>query len=442
MRSTTQSQAHTENQSPNSTPTELKKPQTLISTSDEGHAVYDHVMSSGSVLRFEAKDVRQEKTGLHAHVAIQLNGTLLTHHLFNVNREEERTRLGNRVHDMMSDIDQQAMPKKTLFHSLSIYSLALRKWLQTQTVGEYVAGDMLEPPEFLLEPYILEDAGTIMFGSPGSGKSWLAMAMAVSIDAGSSTLDNPIWHTRKRKVLFVNLERSKRSVIKRLNDVNVALGLSPHRELLMVNERGNSLATIHDAVKRTVEKFGVEVVILDSISRTGAGSLLSDETANKVVDMINSYGCAWLAIGHPPRGDDSHVFGSTHFEAGEDIGIRLKGQRKDREVGISLTCVKANDIAFPPVLTYRLGFDDFGLTTIKSADISDFEDLHEETLSRADKVFREVVEAGSNGITARAIDEIISIGATHVSTALRKGTEEGTYEKLPKKGQLQPYRMK
>jgi hypothetical protein len=183
-------------------------------------------------------------------------------------------------------------------------------------------------------------------------------------------------------------------------------------------------------------------VILDSISRTGAGSLLSDETANKVVDMINSYGCAWLAIGHPPRGDDSHVFGSTHFEAGEDIGIRLKGQRKEHEVGISLTCVKANDIAYPPTETYKLTFDAFGLNTIGRADIRDFDDLHEESMSRTDKVFQEVVEAGSQGITARAIDEIINIGSTHVSTALRKGTEEGTYEKLPKRGQNQPYRIK
>ena len=399
-------------------------------------------MTSGSLLQIVAKEVRPEKTGLHAHVAILVNNQLKDHDNFNVLRSAPRKDLVRNAHKMMSVEDQEAMPRLTIEDILGRWSLALEKWLQTQTVGEYVAGDMLEPPEFLLEPYILEDAGTIMFGSPGSGKSWLAMAMAVSIDAGSSAIDNPIWRTRKRKVLFVNLERSKRSVIKRLNDVNVALGLSPHRELLMVNERGNSLAQIHDSVRRTVEKFGVEVVILDSISRTGAGSLLSDETANKVVDMINSYGCAWLAIGHPPRGDDSHVFGSTHFEAGEDIGIRLKGQRKDNEVGISLTCVKANDIAFPPVNAYKLGFDDFGLTTIKSAEISDFEDLHEESMSRADKVFQEVVEAGSNGITAKSIDEVINIGATHVSTALRKGAEAGIYEKMPKKGQLQPYRIK
>ena len=91
---------------------------------------------------------------------------------------------------------------------------------------------------------------------------------------------------------------------------------------------------------------------------------------------------------------------------------------------------------------YKLGFDEFGLTTITSAEISDFEDLHEESMSRADKVFQEVVEAGSNGITAKSIDEVINIGATHVSTALRKGAEAGIYEKMPKKGQLQPYRIK
>jgi len=226
-------------------------------------------------------------------------------------------------------------------------------------------------PLFLLRPYILQDAGTILFGPPGKGKSWIALAMAVSIDSGTSR----IWPTIEKKVLFVNLERSRISFQRRLWAVNGVLGLEYQRPLLFINARGQALSDLVESIQHSVATHKVSVVFLDSISRAGMGALAEDRTANSIVDTLNRTGVAWFAIGHTPRAEDTHIYGSFHFEAGEDIGIRLISQVSETELGIGLEVVKANDIRIPPKAFYALDFGEESLVGIRTAKDSEFPDL-------------------------------------------------------------------
>jgi len=64
------------------------------------------------------------------------------------------------------------------------------------------------------------------------------MAMAVSVDAGCSE----IWNVEQANSLYINLERSERSMVKRLGGINTALGLDPARSLPFLNVRGQTLS--------------------------------------------------------------------------------------------------------------------------------------------------------------------------------------------------------
>src|SRR6185295_8453762 len=114
------------------------------------------------------------------------------------------------------------------------------------------------------------------FGREGGGKTNSALIMAVSTDAGvPGPFGTP---ARPCKVLFVNLERSAESVRSRLARVNRLLGLPADRRLLMLHARGRPLRDVLPQIQRSVSDRGVGVVFLDSISRSGAGSLVEDET--------------------------------------------------------------------------------------------------------------------------------------------------------------------
>jgi hypothetical protein len=168
------------------------------------------------------------------------------------------------------------------------------------------------------------------------------------------------------------------------------------------------LVDILSGMQRDVEKLGVDVIFFDSISRAGAGDLNSDRAANAIVDGLNSTGAAWLGIAHSPRGDDSHIFGSMHFEAGADVNIRILGDRKsDTELGVGLQVVKANDLPPQPMQAVRLQFDlQYGLIAAVPARVDDYPGLAEEVERTPADMIYEVLGVWKSGSVGELAKEI------------------------------------
>jgi hypothetical protein len=195
--------------------------------------------------------------------------------------------------------------------------------------------------------------------------------MAISIDSGN----HAIWNVKKSKVLYVNLERNTASIQRRIGQTNVGLKINKNRPLRVLNIRGRPLEAVKDAVRRYIKEEGIEVLFLDSISRSGQGSLTSDEETNRTIDLMNNLCPTWCAIGHTPRADSTHVFGSVHFEAGADVMVSLMSQVADDRMGIGLRVTKANDTPKPPMGKFALTFGPNGLLGIEKAHDGEFYEL-------------------------------------------------------------------
>jgi hypothetical protein len=320
-----------------------------------------------------ADHIRHPVTGVHARIALFLNEDHLAHSTFNVDRDEERTRLANKAHRMLGPSIQGVYPSNALNHELDMFCWGL--W------DAYVGGLVAQPSgsdvddegcTFALEPYVMDDGGTILFAAPGMGKSYSSLIMAICIDAGL----NHLWHTSQRKVLYVNLERSQKSVERRIRQINRCLDIDPARRLLCLHKRGARLADMLPAIQRSIEEHGVQVAVLDSISRAGYGDLTQNEPANAIIDALNSMCPTWLAIGHTPRGDQTHVYGGVHFDAGEDMGVQLITQRGEYDtLGVGFQVVKSNDTGFPPLYVLALEFDRRGLTAVYKARAHQFPEI-------------------------------------------------------------------
>jgi len=327
------------------------------------------------VVTLAAREIRRERTGIHARVDVVVNGVTLAYSTFNVEKDEDRVRLGNSAFKQYSQNGLAVdYPATFLKKDLDLFCDGLWDEQMAVMMPEPMVGVAVRaPPSFLLRPYILKDSGTLIFAPPGRGKSFILLCMAVSLDAGLSV----IWPVEQTPVLFVNLERAKRSVEARLGNVNAVLGVSRERPLHTLNARGRGFLDVLEPVQRYVTEHRIGCVFLDSLSRAGMGDLNENQPANKIIDALNELGTAWLALAHTPRNDPSHIYGSMHFEAGADILVRQLSQQDSHEapLGIGLDLDKANDIPKFPMRILALEFDAAGLTGLRPAKVGEFPEV-------------------------------------------------------------------
>lgn len=348
-----------------------------------------------------AEAVRQERTGIHARVSIALNRVYLAWSTFNVERDEDRTRLCNSAMAHTGEAVSDTYPKIALKHDLDLFCRGIwPAWVSRYTPTPVSPDPSMPAIEFVLYPYVVKGGGTILFAPPGRGKSYFALAMALCIDAGAG-----LWSPPRRKALFINLERSGRSVQRRLTDLCGALGIE--KSLLCLHARGRSLNDVYESARKCVREEGVEVIFLDSISRSGFGDLTENAPVNRIIDGLNRLAETWVALGHTPRATEDHLYGSVHFDAGADVVVRMATQRQSSgSLGIGLDITKANDFAPPPMGLFALEFSQDRLTVVRQAQRSEFPEL---------------AEKASNTLVDEIEDYLLDVGnttATLVAQAL------------------------
>ena len=344
-----------------------------------GNAVVGKVDGTTPSISFKAENIRKTRTGIHARVEIYAGPHLLGYDLFNVERHPDRVRLANAC-------EAKDHPKNVMRAYVDDFcAMIWPTWVTQFAPQEMVPNiDNLREVQFLLHPYIAEGAGTILFAPPKQFKSYMALLMAQSINQGCSA----IWRTQKKKVLYLNLERSELSLERRLLLVNQVLGLDLDASMAMLNARGKTLAHVTESLNREYD-----LVILDSLSRSGAGSMVEDVVANEIMDTVNGLAKTWLVIAHTPRikdkRSDNHTFGSQMFDAAADLLVSLKSVKDDNGVmGVQLEGHASNDVPVPKAMTYSVKFDKYGLKEFHTASASEFPGLADEGMDR-DQLLRE-----------------------------------------------------
>ena len=109
------------------------------------------------------------------------------------------------------------------------------------------------------------------------------------------------------------------------------------------------------------------------------GDLNENKAANYIMDRLNSMSATWLGIGHPPRSDSSHLFGSTMFDAAADMVLGFKAHKySDTKLGVRMEATKVNDIAKPDDMYLTYSFDTHGLSNISLSKEEEHPSLAEE----------------------------------------------------------------
>jgi hypothetical protein len=386
----------------------------LVSVVRDGNEVIgEAALPGGQTLDFVAANVRNERTGPHAKVTMSLGGAVLAYSVFNIERDEDRTRLANSAAKRTGNVKKWAEPFKVRLDQFC--AAVWPSWVKGDD-GTWEAG-RARKTTWLLEPWLLEGAGTILYGPPSTAKSWITMLWALGITHAVGPWPNGT----HGPIMLVNLERPPELVRVRIRETARVLG-APER-LLAVHARGRSLSDVTEAVRQTVKREGCSGVVVDSLSRSGTGDLTANDAANRAMDLLNGLDCAWCVIAHTPRSDSSHLFGSVMFEAAADLCVRVSSAESantgDYSVGIKLETTKANDVrkGRPELWALDFGEDDTGLTGFRPARSGEFIDLEMGTMTVEDRIV-EVLEDGP--ATAKEVAAELDLSIDTISKTCRR----------------------
>jgi hypothetical protein len=339
-------------------------------------------LAGGVRLVIQAENARKQATGLHAKLTVALAevgakaAKPIVSDTFNIDKESQRHDFVNVLYGHSRRAGKFTAEFIELYRredfERDLYDFCEEFYgeLVGRGLGGFVSGDAEKSlPGSWIDGLLLKEGGTILFALPGSGKSYTGMLMAQSVNAGVGS----IFRVEQTVPLYINLERGEKSMSRRLGLVNRVLGLPTEHPLLMLNKRGRTLADVYDIAKEMIEEHRVQTVFLDSLSRAGVGDMNANEKSNDSMDLLNALSPSWLAIGHTPRGDATHVYGSIMFDAAMDLGISAIPELKDDgTLGVGLNVTKTNDTGRPPLRILAYEFDTYGLLKVRESDKREF----------------------------------------------------------------------
>jgi len=389
-------------------------------------------------VQFKAENIRQERTGLHAKTTILHKYQPLAWSVFNVERSEERTKLARSAFANLKPEIKNTYTEADLKRDFDLFCADLWPYHLSHYSPELVYGDAtIAPLSFLLYPYIMQGGGTILFAPPGRGKSNTALLWAQSINSGV----NLFWQVHRSPVLFINLERSRETIQRRLSAVNKILGLPPVTPLRILNARGQSLNNVMDSCRKAIKQFGIGLVILDSISRSGFGDLTENRPVNAIIDGLSSLATTWVALAHTPRSDETHIYGGVMFEAGADIVVKLSSAVSNNgTLGIGYEITKANDLKCGGLTTYAMEFGDNGLEQFRRARPYEFPEIEGQTKKPILETIKDFLfEQDMGDASATDIANATGLSRPNIAALL---SQSGQFTKTRSVGRSQYYGVK
>lgn len=177
-----------------------------------------------------------------------------------------------------------------------------RQGAEMVTLGEEPARGT---PSFLIEPFLLDgNMQTILYADGGTGKSTLAAAVAVSLEAGISAV--PGWIIEKeRKVLVLDWETDSANWNDLIVGISEGLRIKPPPVRYLPCDR--PLTNIVHQVAQRVSEEGIALVIIDSTGHAMPGTregVDANEGAIRLFKAVRSLGCSALMIDHVPKNQD------------------------------------------------------------------------------------------------------------------------------------------
>lgn len=219
-----------------------------------------------------------------------------------------------------------------------------------------------EESGFLMSPLLREGEPTVLFGDGGSGKSYLALAAAMSVHSGDSLL--PFNVIKPQPVLYLDWESS--ATTHRLRMERLALGMDPIIDSLpdIVYLRCTlSLSDHLRQIKALISKHAIGVGVIDSAAAAAGGEPEKAEIALRFFNALRALKLTSLIVAHTTKEDANKAlshkpFGSAfwHNEARGTFEVVRAQDEDSSDIDIGVYHRKANDSMLVKPIGLQLRF--------------------------------------------------------------------------------------
>ena len=199
--------------------------------------------------------------------------------------------------------------------------------------------------DWLVEDYIPSDSIGMLFGASGSGKSHIALSLAVSIANGTKWFDQ---RTKEGDVLILAGEGNN-GLQRRLKAIEAEHETTINPERIFFSERPIGLDTdegFDDAVT-AIDNLGrdLDLIVIDTLSRhlLKSAENSNDDMAqfiNRLEQLRHRYECTILVVHHTGKSSAHSARGASALKANIDFSFKV--EKGDNKI-CRLTCDKQKD---------------------------------------------------------------------------------------------------
>ena len=300
----------------------------------------------------------------------------------------------------------------------------------------------IEPADsvpYLFEPLVLDGEFSLMFGDGGTMKSYLGLAMCLSVATGVGVpgVGTP---GRTGAALYLDYETNAQTHARRLAWIRAGLGTPRVEGRLLYRQMKRPLHEDAHQIRRLVADHNVVLVIIDSVGIACGGDINGAADTLRTVAAINGLGpAAKFGIGHKNKAAD--FIGSVYWRNGPramwEVNVE-QGRRGTKRLGYIQRKTNEDDTREPLALSAE--FDPRGRLMFEALDARQV-DVVGDRLTDIERVAR-FIESARTASVRDIMDGLDMTDATvRMNTArlVKSGRIERAIRGRPGPGQEQHY---
>ena len=301
--------------------------------------------------------LHEEKDGLKCEMTVSTSIAPVAGQLregnFNLSSTTTRTQWQKSLAERL-DIDWYAILEQ-------VCTLTRKRWREGEPVVDLATVAPRAGVPFLLPPFVVEGAASILFAEGGTGKSMLALAMAVSVATSEPILN--VYPTRAGPVLYLDWEWDAESHAERLRAICRGAGIDLPKGMIHYRHEMASVWEAASNIRRQVAEKQCVMVVIDSLGFARGGEPESADLTLKTFAALRTLGVPVLVLDHVAKNatDKKFSFGSIYTTNAARITWRADAVKEEgkNKIIIGLSNQKANGRFQKPLgFTMQMDIDD------------------------------------------------------------------------------------
>ena len=336
-------------------------------------------------------------------------GTVLPRRHLNLTADRTVTSLVNTLNRRTSEAFQW---ERIMDHVSEMCDLKLTQGKPATWIGY---DPNVEAPEAIIAPFIHANEATILSADGGTGKTTFANAVLLTYSTGAPVVPG-LTVPEPAPALFLDWEGNP-SVHRFLTTRLLAgVGERTTEALLYMQCRGRLIEQV-DHIHKTIDEYGIKLIVVDSASWACGGDAESMETVSYYERALSDIGCASLNLAHTAKhSDQNKPFGSVFWHNMARSSWQMRQLREETDsIHVALFHRKSNYHQRHAPLGYRINFSN-NTITFTQENVSEHFDKDLELHQRI-----KLYLLNEPNQTARDVAEDLNESQAAVANCLRRG---------------------